>query len=256
MTADETIYELTRLSCVSIHNLDAYNAPIGFASGCIVNYKNSRFLLTVAHATGIAGQWGVQLEYDAEMKGIKYFLPQYSWLSQGKLDEQTLARTPDSQIRDLLKDFEIIDFSYAAFPVEHVAMDEYIDINAGIKYFRPKRVIETDLNARPERGDKFSFYGHVRTTRDDENKVLLLTEQYQEGMEFVDEYRESYYRFRLPQTIKNKSDYKGCSGGPILNQNGELVSLVVAGSENSSILIGINLNKFKVALDVEVNDFS
>jgi len=101
-------------------------------------------------------------------------------------------------------------------------MDEYIDINAGTKYFRPKRVIETDLKARPERGDKFDhggIVGELRRLKAAEIPVAAV-------------WRENWVL------------------------HGELVSLVVAGAENSSILIGINLNKFKVALDIEVNDFS
>jgi hypothetical protein len=256
MRIDENIYTLTKLSSISIHNLDEQNTPLSSASGCIIKYKDTRFLLTVAHATGIKGRWGVQLEYDDQNKGIKYFIPQYSWLFHGKITEQIVNGNLDSDLESLLKDFEIIDFSYAILPEEYNPMDEFIDLEENIKYFRPKRVIETDLSTKLAADDRFSFYGHIRTEIDEQNKRLLLNEQYQQDIEFIGDFNQHFYRFKLPQTIKSIYDFKGCSGGPILNQDGELVSLVVAGYENTNILLGINLEKFKIALDVELDDFT
>jgi len=241
----------TKLSSVSLHALNDESAPIGSASGCIIKYADQKYLLTVSHATLEAGRWGVQLEYDADRRGIKYYCPEFSFLKQGSINLEIPIKDKELDIDDLFVDPKVIDFSYAKIPTKIVAYDEYIDLSQMIKYFSPKIEIETSLTLKPTKEHLYSFYGHIRTDVDNQNKRILLTPKLIMGMKYVRPYGD-YYRFALPETIKDPRDYKGCSGAPILDEEGNIVSLVTSGYKNTNVLLGINLSKFKVALDVDL----
>jgi hypothetical protein len=228
--------------------------PIATASGCLIFYKSKKFLLTVSHAILEDGRWGLALKYDLEKKGIKYYCPSFKWLKQGsiKLDQRDF----DCSIEDLIEDPRTIDFAYANIPSEIEAVDEYLDFENSTKYSCPKNVIKTDLLEKPHKDIDYSFYGDVRTKVDQDHNRLILNPQMQLGMKYICEYKDDYYRFQLPNIIRDKYDYKGCSGAPILDEEGNLVSLVTNGAETTNILFGIRLDKLRIALDIEVNDFA
>lgn len=249
-TDKEKLVLRTKLSSVGLHALDSDIAPIGSASGCIVKYKGVKFILTVSHATLEEGRWGIQLEYDVGRKAIKYYCPIFNFIAKGGINVESLTNNPELDLTDLISNPETIDLSYARIPDEIVAFDEYIDTYEMVKYFAPKIEIESSLDLRPTVDHKYSFYGHIRTVVDKQNKRILLTPKLILNMEYVCEYGD-FYRFKLPEIIKDPADYQGCSGAPIIDEDGNLVSLVTSCYRNTNVLLGINLHEYKVALDIE-----
>ena len=252
----EELKYITKISSVGLHALDDGNNPISSASGCIIRYKGRRFLISVSHAVLTEGKWGLELGYDFEHKGIKYFLPQFEWLKQGSINTKLIQSDFDCPIEDLIENPSIIDFAYAELPDWVEAVDEYFDFEKMIRYFCPKNILETNLAQKPIIGEKYSFYGNIRTVVNKEVKALILTPRMQMDIDYVSEFKDDYYRFRLPDIIKDKYDYKGCSGAPILNNEGKLISLVTNGAENTNLLLGIRFEKLKIALDIKVGDFT
>lgn len=51
------------LSSVQLNCLDSEMKPKGFASGCFIDYRGRKILLTVSHAVGNQGNWAIQLKY-------------------------------------------------------------------------------------------------------------------------------------------------------------------------------------------------
>jgi len=62
------------LATLRICQLDDQNRPVGYASGCIIRYREMHFLLTVAHATGNQGSWAVEIDFDPK-EGKARLLP-------------------------------------------------------------------------------------------------------------------------------------------------------------------------------------
>lgn len=250
----EKIKFITKISSVSLHALDMANNPIATASGCMINYKGKLFLLTVSHAILEDGRWGMELEYDFGKMGLKYYCPTFQWLSlkKLKLDQDFFNCSVDT----LFENPQFIDIAYAALPDGIKAIDEFFDYETSIKYSYPKNVIETSLLDKPCKDAIYSFYGDVGTMADKKHGIIIRKPQLQIGLQYISDYKEDYYRFELPEIIKDINDYKGCSGAPIIDENGKLVSLVTSGRQGTNILIGIKMNVLKVALDIEVNDFS
>ncbi len=253
MLTQEELDFVTKISSVSLHSLNKDCTPIATASGCLIRYKGAKFLLTVSHAILEPGRWAIQLEYDFEKQGIKYYCPIFQWFTQGKikLDQKDLSQP----IENMIEDPRTIDVAYARIPDDIQPVDEYFDFEKGIKYFAPKKIIETNLLDVPDTTSKYSFYGDVRTSVYEKQKAILINPKLQKNVKFVCDFKDDYYRFQLPEIIKDKYDYKGCSGAPIIDENGTLVSLVTNGAENTNILLGINFKKLKVALDCELNNF-
>lgn len=250
----EEIKYITKISSVSLHALDEEHTPLSSASGCLIEYKGTQFLLTVSHAILEEGRWGLELEYDIENRCTKYYCPEFKWLSRGKVN---IAKEDfDCPLDDLIEDPSTIDFAYAVIPPDIKAVDEYFDFKKSIKYHCPKNVIQTKLLDKPQKGISYSFYGNIRTRVDKDNNVIILNPQMQLDIKYVCDYKRDYYRFQLPNIIKDKYDYKGCSGAPIIDEDGNLVSLVTNGAENTNMLLGIRLAPLKIALDIEVNDFN
>jgi hypothetical protein len=252
----EQIKHITKISTVSLHALDKKVSPIGSASGCLITYKGKKFLLSVSHAILSEGRWGMELEYDIKKMGIKYYCPIFGWMTQGKINVDVATKDFNAPIDSLIEDPRTIDIAYAEIPDDINPIDEYFDFEAGIKYFCPKNVIQTNLLDKPVIGVNYSFYGNVRTIVNNEYKAIILTPQMQLNVRYVCDYKEDYHRFGLVEVIKDCKDFKGCSGAPIIDEEGRLVSLVTNGIVTTNVILGIKLDKLKVALDAELNDFT
>ena len=70
-----------------------------------------------------------------------------------------------------------------------------------------------------------------------------------DGLKYVGT-EDSYYVFELPFEHPGHEFFKGCSGAPILDSRGNIVALVCSGDIDRNAIIGISLNKYKIALDV------
>ena len=63
------------------------------------------------------------------------------------------------------------------------------------------------------------------------------------------EKQEDYYVFELPYEHPGDEHFQGCSGAPIIDTKGNVVALVCSGDEDTNLIYGISLKKFKVAID-------
>ena len=68
-----------------------------------------------------------------------------------------------------------------------------------------------------------------------------------------------YHLFELDHDHPGHQEYKGCSGAPILDNEGNLVALVASGAEDSEtqvakrMILGTSLQKFRRAFDVALS---
>jgi hypothetical protein len=67
--------QLLRLTSIPLRQLNPANRPIGFASGCLVQYHESRLLLTVEHATGNEGRWAIEVGPRSGRRETELYLP-------------------------------------------------------------------------------------------------------------------------------------------------------------------------------------
>ena len=257
--------KLCVLSFVSLKQLERNSLkPIGMASGCIVKYKDFFWLLTVFHAVE-QGDWALEIRYEPRKQKMEclYPLPHFSFTF---LKEINLS----NELRKALEEGDTVsfkrhidkspptDFAFRRFKKEELDKlpPYYQEIlpNGIIRYEEKKRIFDTNLDNRPQKGKKYGFAGFTMPEFDGYNLIQNLTVE--TDLLFEGEFKKedgSFYLFKLHNKEHPGHEfYKGCSGAPIIDEDGNLVSLVVEGNEKENCIYGINLAKYKVVIDAEL----
>ena len=228
--------------------------PQGIGSGCIIDYKDKEILLTAAHVTDIEAATCIVTEQPT----INGQTPLYSvgamnYLEQfdiTKYEEQIekLKSEPD-RIEEI--DFGQIDISYAT--LMHKA--NFIQIEIEFEKFNLKKskklLIKTDLTEKPSVEKEYGFFGRIKPLffKDTPKGDILETQQtLYSGLKFIQQIK-NYYEFELLNPIQDNADFKGTSGAPIMDTDGNLVSLITHGYEGATKIYGIALADFKVGID-------
>ena len=251
--------KLCVLSFVPLKRLEEKtNKPIGMASGCIIFYKNSYWLLTVFHAVK-DGSWLLEIKYENERQGVKGLLIPYSsftFLKEIQFSDELKERLKEGGItvfQRFLNETSFLDFAYRKFSEEEILQlpPYYQEIlpDRTIRYEEPRRVLHADLSIKPQKEKRYGLAGFTMPQFDGYHLIQNLTI---ETNLFFDEEKEPFYIFKLGKTHPGHEFYKGCSGAPIIDEEGNLVSLVVGGDRKNSVIFGINLFKYRIAIDVEL----
>ena len=241
-----------KLSTVGLHSLSKDIIPTGSASGCIIRYENKRLILTVEHAVGNGEKWAIKCEITDDFKQ-KYYFPRFTHLVKGAVNTN-IINSSNINPATLFIDPKSVDYSIDLLPEEHMIVEYFLSPDGRTLNGYLKNEIITNLEDTPNTDDSYYFYGETKTKLDQVNKRIITTEKYIAGMKYLKEFGD-FYIFELPEIIKDKSDFQGCSGAPILNQNGKLISLVTSGCTGTNRLLGINLKRYKVVVDLEIGKY-
>lgn len=228
------------LSFVSLKQLEDNNIPINMASGCIINYNNRHFLLTVFHAVGNQGKWALDLKYKhPEMK--MYPLNGFVFLIKTKIN------TPN---------IDDVDFAVKEIDKSIIPYYQEIESNAQGNIIQeiPKYIYNTDFTIEPSLNKIYSFAGLTQPNLGEYSQDKYFLEQtlsYEKNMSFLGSINDGdIYVFKLSRQHQGHKYYQGCSGSPILDDDGNIVSLVTGGNEEKNEIYGINVSRYKVVLDV------
>jgi hypothetical protein len=228
--------------------------PIGIGSGCIAEYKDKQILLTVAHVTNkkagtciISGQPSVNGQTPLYSVGAMNYLGTYD-ITKYEEQIEILKNKPD-RIEEI--DFGLIDFSYATL----IHKADFIQKEIKFKGFTIKKgkklLIKTNLTDKPSVEKEYGFFGRIKPlffNGTPMGNIFETQETFYGGLKFIRQIKH-YYEFELPEPIQDKADFKGTSGAPIMDTDGNLVSLITHGYEGATKIYGIALADFKVGVD-------
>ena len=220
--------------------------PCGIASGCIVDYGDYRILLTVAHAICSKTRLGIELYPDME-RGACLFLTEapyhFALLS-----------------KDMKSIKEKIDFLFVPIPRSIYPRICMIDEETKeVKMLGFYRFFETTLDGFPSCREKYALAGNIRFSSEIDDgfrfQILRNERAYYYGLKYTDKIGEFLYEFELPGGFMSNDHFKGCSGGPIVDSAGNLVSLVVSGKKDQTDVIrGVALAKLKPIIDATLKE--
>ena len=108
----------------------------------------------------------------------------------------------------------------------------------------PKLILQSDLTAKPSVDAEYGFWGCTRQSYD--TYYLRSVPKLETGMRF-EEQRGDLLFFKTQSPYKTYKDYVGCSGAPILDRDGQLVSLVVEGDKKKTGILGVALHTWPYA---------
>ena len=235
------------LSSIPLRKLGANNLPIDSAMGCLVQYAGKVLVLTVEHATGDFGNWAIEVEYVPQLgQTALYQIGQMNFLAKLTVNVEGQPEIDFSRA-------ETIDFSYAILKKPVTPLYQELDSDGTIKNSIPTITLETPFQSEPNVDLEYGFYGHTKAKYI--GKLLTLAPRLEMGMKFLGEDGE-FYVFQMQRTNTLANEYKGCSGAPILDSNGELVSLAAQVVPSLNQIYGVKIFKYRAVIDVECGIFS
>jgi len=201
-------------------------APVGFGSGCIFN----NFILSVLH--GCPKKPGQIIVATASIDSTGQTLnqilnPQYMKL--GKISDE-----------GVLSDFEEVDFFYSKFDESQKYSFLVPDSSPGL--FHEYERLRLSEIIEPNKDEEYFFFGLTRNKPNLKDKRIDASPRFS-TCKFIQEtnLKPFFYRFEMDEIFHDADDLRGCSGAPILNTEGKLVSLVVCALIPTNVLFGINL---------------
>lgn len=156
---------------------------------------------------------------------------------------------------------EQIDFAYVDVPTDLKPHLEKIDPHSGnILESRQCTIWPAVAIAEPVAGARYGFAGHTKPSLEDQSLIapdlkFCFTElRVCFPMSFVGE-RDDMLCFQLPVEHPGHEFFKGCSGAPIIDENGHVVALVCGGIIDESIIYGVSMRRRQFALDIHTGRF-
>lgn len=216
--------------------LNAALMPIESASACLIRYKGVLFLLTVAHAIKSAKDWYLALEFQ-DGKG---------WKNQPIAPMSYLRRL---QILPAKVRGHGLDFAYKDLLCVPDAYHEVRDNGGKLITKKRRRVIDTDLAAVPNTQSEYAFWGAAYDAPI--YPYFYLIPRTEDRLRFVGA-KGDYLFFQRRTRYRSYTDYKGCSGAPIMDRDGNLVALIVRGDKKNTGFWGFNLAKHRSVFDIGV----
>ena len=247
-----TVEELAVKASIQLFQADKnIMKPVGFGTGCIVKYLGHTLLLSVSHVTNDDGLTTfVETNLPSEnnttpLKPIGGFV----WYDTFKVNDKMVLTDFMSLIENKA---ERIDVTFAKLTESFEVKQPAIDFG----YFKieddDKLMLDLDYATMPDKENSYCFYGKVR--HEYQGVYLKMTPTLKSGLKF---HRTNgyFHMFLAPEIIKDKDDYRGCSGAPILDNEGRIVALACKIVEGTKIVYGFSIQEcmklIKLTLDTK-----
>jgi hypothetical protein len=222
------------LASIPLRELDAGLRPINWGSGCLIDYKGRRFILTVAHNTEEGGNWAIETEFVAE--GAKLY----------QIGPMMFVRQMDLDTGDSKR----LDFCYAIVPKDLTSVYQAVTMSGVVMESAQRLLCDISFQKSLDGSRKYGFSGLVGVKRVHDfylrGELKLELDLAYAGME------DEYFIFELAHPHPGRGYYEGCSGAPIIDSDGKTVALVCGGCVAKNLIYGIPIRIFQPALDVEV----
>ena len=112
--------------------------------------------------------------------------------------------------------------------------------------------MKINFDIEPVVGKKYGFFGQSNFSTD--NWYMFSQSKLVLDLKFIG-IEDDYYKFKLPIKHPGHDYFKGTSGAPIIDTDGNPIALVCHGDEKEDIIYGVALKKYKSGLDIEVGNF-
>lgn len=227
--------------------------PEGFGTGFIAKYLNQFFLISVSHVTN-NDELTTFLETNMPSENNKTPLKPIGGLVYYDL----LKITDDTELEDFKKLIEDggerLDITFAKLNEQFELVQPEMDFG----FFKVKKgsklTLNLDYSTNPDKNETYGFYGKIRPEYQD--YYLKMTPTLKHSLTF---YRTigNFHMFLAPEVIKDRDDYKGCSGAPILDSEGRIVALACKIIENSKVIYGFSIEECKRLIKItnDANQF-
>jgi len=227
--------DLIKYSSVQLRKHDEKNGmPCGIGSGCLLDFKGHRFLLTVFHVTEKSSKWSAQIKYNDKVQKIEaLFLNSFSFLADFSEDKKS--------IKDVEFSFHPVRPGFTSFYHYRKWKGETVEI-------KERPVFTVDSIGEPNKEMSYGFSGDIQPTSLPDLNAFETTQLIYHGLKY-DRLENDMHYFKLPEDHPGHEIFQGCSGAPIIGEDGKVVSLVSGGCIKNNEIYGCNLQKCIRTLD-------
>lgn len=228
----ERLFGELQLSSIPLRQIGITGMPINFASGCLINYGGKRVLLTVSHATDNNGAWALEVSSN-DMVGTKLW----------KLGTMNFLDSLNLETGEKEK----IDFSYVLVPDDINPSFHILDENFKIQKTIPRIIKTLNFDIAPSTEKKYGFAGNTMFKPNGfilESISRVVVDLKYIGME------GPLFKFKLPIKHPGHAYFKGTSGAPIMDEEGNVIALVSKGCVKEDVIYGIPLSHYKIPIDI------
>lgn len=252
MLSYEVIDKMAR-SSLHIIMTGADKLPVDYGSGCIVKYRDKQYMLSVAHVTNIKGASACIETNEALVNDESplYCVGAVSYFDQYKIDLDLLKK-PGFTFEDLLSKSKgkTLDIAFCNINEELNLQQKEWDFKAFKIEAGRKIYLDMDNTDIPKEGKLYGLCGRVRQKLS--GKVLRMQVTAKLNLQFQSQVGD-FYRFRAPEIITDRDDYGGCSGAPILDEDGALVGLAQSVYTPSLVVQAFSIEKCKKLMDLAIS---
>ncbi len=205
--------------------------PVGFGSGCILNHRGRFFLVSVRHVTD-DGDLTTYLETNQPSNeqgtpvqpigGLCYF---------DLINIDDIKRV--TELNYLLQDGEPLDITFAEIKHHINLLQPAMDFGAFKVEKGEKIVLATDKIATPDKKRKYGFFG--RTKLDYKGIYLTGENTLNTNLKYSSTIKD-FHILLAQKVIIDKNNYEGCSGAPVLDNEGYLIGIVCKIKRNSKAI--------------------
>lgn len=221
------------LSSVPLRKLRTDNKPIGIASGGLVDFNGHRILLSVFHATKNNGSWGIEVSSDSA-NGTKLYKPgEFHYVGEMKIGDPIIKE---------------VDFSFREVPNDLVSTLQEIDNSGRIIAEHERSIFELNYSKQLNGNLNYGFAGQVLPEWHTNNMLASELRIY-DGLKYL-RTEDQFHVFQTPVPHPGHEHFQGCSGAPILDEDGDIVALVCSGAVEKNTIYGVSLSRYQALLEV------
>ena len=210
--------------------------PARACSGAVVEYGGHRLVLTVSHAVRSDEIWAIELQYERS-RGAKLW-------KVGTM--QYMLEIARDEVRE-------VDFSFASVPADLRAKWQRFSDQGQLVEQQERVILESDFSVAPRPGVKYGFAGLTRRTSEPAppghpHAIAGAELRVETGLTYR-ETANGLDKYDLDHPHPGHEHYHGCSGAPVLSEDGDLVGLVVCGCVSQSTISALPLRSYRGAVD-------
>ena len=226
--------DLIKYSSVQLRKHEGNDMPSSIGSGCLLDFKGRRFLLTVFHVTEKSSKWSAQIKYNDKVHKVEVlFLNAFSFLADYSKNKKS--------IKDVEFSFHPVHPDLTFYFHNRTWKDETVEI-------KERPVFTVDDIGEPNKEIYYGFSGDIKPTSMPDLNAFETTQHIYHGLKY-DRLENDMHYFKLPEDHPGHEMFQGCSGAPIIGEDGKVVSLVSGGCAINNEIYGCNLQKCIRTLD-------
>lgn len=226
--------ELIKYSTVQLRKIDDNGNPCNFGSGFLFDFKHHRFLLTVFHVTEKSSKWCAQIKFNEEVQKVEVlFLNQFCFIGDF-CDENKSIKDVEFSFHPVRSDFTwyFHNRNWAGNTIE----------------YRERPIFTVDDIVEPSKDIYYAFSGDIRPTLIPDQNAFETTQHIYHGLKY-DRFENDMHYFKMPENHPGHEWFEGCSGAPIIGEDGKIVSMVSGGCTGNHEIYGNNIQKCIRTLD-------